>query len=84
MEFLKKQTDNSKQDGQKNAAKAHNSMETAVKRFNFFRTEWVNRKRKCMDVIDVLSDGMNKKPKDVIVSFTFHSSPYYKAIHQLI
>ncbi len=34
--------------------------------FNFMRTEWKNRKQKCMDFIENLSDAMEKKPKEVI------------------
>ena len=34
-------------------------------RFNHMRTEWVKRKQKCMDVVELLADGMEKKPKDV-------------------
>jgi hypothetical protein len=30
------------------------------------RDEWKKRKDKCMDFIDQLADGMEKKPKDVV------------------
>ena len=36
------------------------------KEFNNMRLEWKNRKQKCMDFIDNLSDAMEKKPKDVM------------------
>lgn len=34
-------------------------------RINHMRDEWKKRKDKCMDFIDQLADGMEKKPKDV-------------------
>ena len=30
------------------------------------RTEWVERKAKCSDFIEMAADGMDKKPKDVM------------------
>ncbi len=36
------------------------------KEFNQMRIEWKNRKEKCVDFIDNLSDAMEKKPKEVI------------------
>lgn len=33
-----------------------------------FRSLWVNRKRSAMDVVDMISDGMEKKPKVIMVS----------------
>jgi 26S proteasome regulatory subunit (ATPase 3-interacting protein) len=30
------------------------------------RAEWKSRKEKCMDFIDQLADGMEKKPKEII------------------
>ena len=35
-------------------------------RINFMRDEWKKRKTKCMDFVDQLADGMEKKQKDVI------------------
>jgi hypothetical protein len=35
-------------------------------RINFMRDEWKARKQKCMDFVERLADGMEKKPKDVI------------------
>lgn len=35
-------------------------------RINFMRDEWKARKQKCMDFVEQLADGMDKKPKDVI------------------
>ena len=35
-------------------------------RINYMRDEWKKRKDKCMDFIDQLADGMEKKPKDVV------------------
>ena len=37
-----------------------------VLRFNFMRDEWKARKQKCIDFVEQLADGMDKKPKDVI------------------
>ena len=34
-------------------------------RINHIRDEWKKRKEKCMDFIEQLADGMEKKPKDV-------------------
>jgi ribulose bisphosphate carboxylase small subunit len=36
------------------------------KRINKMRDEWLKRKRKCMDFVDQLSDGLEKKVKDVV------------------
>ena len=36
------------------------------KRINAMRDEWRTRKRKCMDFVDQLADGMEKKVKDVV------------------
>merc|ERR1711957_576651 len=36
------------------------------KRINKIRDEWFKRKRKCMDFVDQLSDGLDKKVKDVV------------------
>ena len=35
-------------------------------RINAMRDEWKSRKQKCMDFVEQLADGMEKKPKDVI------------------
>lgn len=35
-------------------------------RINAMRVEWKKSKEKCMDFIELLADGMEKKPKDVI------------------
>lgn len=35
-------------------------------RINHMRSEWKSRRDKCMDFIDQLADGMEKKPKEVI------------------
>lgn len=35
-------------------------------RINAMRSDWKSRKDKCMDFVDQLADGMEKKPKDVI------------------
>lgn len=32
-----------------------------------FRALWVNRKRTVMDMVDMIADGMEKKPKAVMV-----------------
>ena len=36
------------------------------KRINAMREQWIKRKRKCMDFVDALADGMEKKVKDVV------------------
>mmetsp|Transcript_2740 Transcript_2740/g.7323 ORF Transcript_2740/g.7323 Transcript_2740/m.7323 type:complete len:250 (+) Transcript_2740:443-1192(+) len=36
------------------------------KRINAMRQEWITRKRKCMNFVDLLADGMEKKVKDVV------------------
>ena len=36
------------------------------KRINIMRDHWIKRKRKCMDFVDALADGMEKKIKDVV------------------
>ena len=35
-------------------------------RINAMRKEWKDRKEKCLDFVEQLSDGLEKKPKDVI------------------
>lgn len=36
------------------------------KRINSMRDHWIKRKRKCMDFVESLADGMEKKVKDVV------------------
>ena len=36
------------------------------KRINVMRDHWIKRKRKCMDFVDSLADGMEKKTSDVV------------------
>jgi hypothetical protein len=36
------------------------------KRINIMRDHWIKRKRNCMDFVDALADGMEKKVKDVV------------------
>ena len=36
------------------------------KRINAMRDHWVKRRRKCMDFVEALADGMEKKVKDVV------------------
>ena len=40
----------------------------AVMAHNFYRQTWHKRKRLCMDVVDLISDGLGKKIQDVTVS----------------
>eukprot|EP00752_Nemacystus_decipiens_P001704 g1650.t1 len=42
------------------------SMKAAKSDFNKFRALWVDRKRNAMDVVDMIADGMEKKPKVVM------------------
>ncbi|KAL7568537.1 hypothetical protein ACA910_002651 [Epithemia clementina (nom. ined.)] len=35
-------------------------------RINNMRKEWIDRKEKCLDFIDQMADGMEKKPKDIL------------------
>ena len=37
-----------------------------IEEYNFYRKHWKDRKEKVMDLIDMMSDGMNKKVEDVI------------------
>ena len=37
-----------------------------ARRFNHMRSEWKKRKDKCMDFVETLADGMEKKPKQVV------------------
>ena len=37
-----------------------------TKRFNVMRAHWKSRKEKCMDFVDQLADGMEKKVKDIV------------------
>eukprot|EP00903_Cladosiphon_okamuranus_P009666 g9197.t1 len=41
-------------------------MKAAKSEFNKFRSLWVDRKRNAMDVVDMIADGMEKKPKAVM------------------
>ncbi|CBJ27185.1 TBPIP domain containing protein [Ectocarpus siliculosus] len=45
---------------------AAGGMKTAKQSFNKFRALWVTRKRNAMDVVDMIADGMEKKPKVVM------------------
>lgn len=40
---------------------------TALRLTARYRALWVSRKRSAMDVVDMISDGMEKKPKQVMV-----------------
>lgn len=42
--------------------------------FKKYRTVWIERKRKATDFMDVLSENMNKKMKDVVVMFCLHTT----------
>ena len=44
-------------------------MSNISKRFSAIqamRDEWQSRKRKCMDFVDQLADGIDKKPREII------------------
>jgi predicted transcriptional regulator len=43
-----------------------NSQKRLKQKFNSMRDEWKKRRDKCMDFIDMLADGMEKKPKEVL------------------
>jgi hypothetical protein len=49
-------------------------------RINAMRKEWKNRKEKCIDFIDQLADGLEKKPKDVITILDIETDEMYKAV----
>lgn len=44
-----------------------NALDNAVRGFNYFRSVWSTRKQMCMNVVEMISEGMNKKVKDVMV-----------------
>ncbi len=46
------------------------ALENAVRKFNFYRTAWIERRAQCMDVVDSISEAMGKKPKDFMVSLS--------------
>lgn len=39
---------------------------------NFYRSIWLNRKQLCMSAVDMLSEGMGKKVKDIMVSLLLY------------
>lgn len=45
-----------------------NALDNAIRGFNYFRSAWLTRKQMCMGVVEMISEGMNKKVKDVLVS----------------
>ncbi|CAM9362659.1 unnamed protein product [Ectocarpus sp. 12 AP-2014] len=45
---------------------AAGGMKAAKQSFNKYRALWVTRKRNAMDVVDMIADGMEKKPKIVM------------------
>jgi hypothetical protein len=52
------------------SAPSSSSMKTlahCVQAHNYYRKVWAARKQLCMDAADLLSEGMNKKVKDVLV-----------------
>ena len=61
-----KQTANSKKRPFSACSKHDCSPRGMKARINHMRHEWVKRKAKCRDFVELLADGMEKKPKDVI------------------
>lgn len=45
-----------------------------VEEFNFYRNEWKNRRNKCVDVIDNMSEGMDKKVKNHTCHYWTHTA----------
>lgn len=45
-----------------------NALDNAIRGFNYFRSAWLNRKQMCMNTVEMISEGMSKKVKDVMVS----------------
>ena len=41
-------------------------MQEAIKRHNFYRKLWQERKVVCMDLIENIADGSGKKVKDIM------------------
>jgi 26S proteasome regulatory subunit (ATPase 3-interacting protein) len=41
-------------------------MASLVKEHNFFRSEWVARKLKCSEAVELLSEGLGKKTKELV------------------
>ncbi|CAN0146947.1 unnamed protein product [Ascophyllum nodosum] len=48
------------------ASTGEGGMKAARAGFNKFRALWVKRKRNAMDVVDMIADGMDKKPKVIM------------------
>jgi len=49
-------------------------------RINHMRDEWKKRKEKCLDFVDVLADGMEKKPKAVCQLLDIETDEMVKAV----
>lgn len=43
------------------------ALKDAVEEHNSFRSAWVGRRRKCMDLVEMLADSMERKVKTVMV-----------------
>ena len=60
-------TSSSSSAGQSGGALKFKSLAEAVSAHNQFRRAWQARKMLCMEAVDLLSEGMGKKVKDVMV-----------------
>ncbi|KAJ1439123.1 Tat binding protein 1-interacting protein-domain-containing protein [Ochromonadaceae sp. CCMP2298] len=52
--------------GSKSSASKFTSLSHAVQAHNYYRKTWLTRKQLCMDAVDILSEGLGKKTKDVM------------------
>jgi hypothetical protein len=43
-----------------------NAMWNAISNYNFYRVQWQSRKQQCMDIVNSISDGMDKKISDTM------------------
>lgn len=62
---VKTRLQQAKANQQKSVARGNDSRRLKL-RINHMRAEWKKRKDKCMDFVEMLADGMEKKPKDVM------------------
>ena len=61
------------------------SLADAVSAHNQFRRAWQTRKGLCMEAVDMLSEGMGKKVKDVMVSaYTVYCTGYFDSSLSLV
>lgn len=44
------------------------ALQNAVKKHNFYRKAWFERRSLCMDAVDLLCEGLGKKKSELLVS----------------